>query len=281
LNIAYGAKEVMMDEISEITDYIEEAAGIGADVIWGHGYDESLGDNISLTIIATGFGTDDNLIVPLEKPEPRKIVTLEDDKKLVEIKAPLTAPVQAQEEDQDVETENKELDEPFFVEAKEEVTPLVQEANEDDTEKVVFNLDDDSDEAIELENKQESVSWNVSEVVDPVQSEEPIDLFNSETVVRHNLDDGTTEEIDNTQISSDEVQRNANDRVSKIQEHTAKLKRAEGISEYEKEPAYKRRSIDIDNSKPSESKPSRFGLSDNEDGGTDLSDNSFLHDNVD
>jgi cell division protein FtsZ len=281
LNIAYGAKEVMMDEISEITDYIEEAAGIGADVIWGHGYDESLGDNISLTIIATGFGTDDNLIVPLEKPEPRKMVTLEDDKKLVEIKAPLTAPVQTQDEDHDVEAENKELDEPFIVEANEEVAPLVQEKNEDDSEKVVFNLDDDSEEAIELENKQESVSWNVSEMVDPVQSEEPIDLFNNETVVRHNLDDGTSEEIDNTQVSSDEVQRNANDRVSKIQEHTAKLKRAEGISEYEKEPAYKRRSIEIDNSKPSESKSSRFGLSDNEDGGTDLSDNSFLHDNVD
>ena len=79
----------MMDEITEITDYIEEAAGIGADVIWGHGYDESLGDKLSLTIIATGFGTDDNLIVPLEKPEPRKVVDLEQDKKMVEIKQPL------------------------------------------------------------------------------------------------------------------------------------------------------------------------------------------------
>ncbi len=281
LNIAYGAKEVMMDEISEITDYIEEAAGIGADVIWGHGYDESLGDNISLTIIATGFGTDDNLIVPLEKPEPRKMVTLEDDKKLVEIKAPLTAPVQTKDEGQDVEAENKELDEPFIVESQEEVPPSIEELDQVDEEKVVFNLDDEADEHIESEPKQESVSWNVSEVVDPVQNEKPMDLFNAETIVRHNLDDGTTEEIDNSQVSSDEVQRNANDRVSKIQEHTAKLKRAEGISEYEKEPAYKRRSIDIDNSKPSESKPSRFGLSDNEDGGTDLSDNSFLHDNVD
>ena len=157
---------------------------------------------------------------------------------------------------------------------------MVQEENPDNTEKVVFNLDD-ADEQVDEVSNHESVSWNVSEVVDPVQNEEPIDLFNAETIVRHNLDDGTTEEIDNSQVSSDEVQRNANDRVSKIQEHTAKLKRAEGISEYEKEPAYKRRSIQIDNSKPSESTSSRFGLSDNEDGGADLSDNSFLHDNVD
>jgi cell division protein FtsZ len=208
------------------------------------------------------------------------MVTLEDDKKLVEIKTPLTAPVQAQQDEKVVESENNELDEPFIVETNGEIVNPVEKLD-GDAEKVVFNLDDTTDETADTENKQESVSWDVSEVVEPLISEEPIDLFNTETIVRHNLDDGTTEEIDNTQVSSDEVQRNANDRVSKIQEHTAKLKRAEGISEYEKEPAYKRRSIDIDNSKPSESKPSRFGLSDNEDGGTDLSDNSFLHDNVD
>ena len=92
---------------AEITDYIEEAAGIGADVIWGHGYDESLGDKLSLTIIATGFGTDDNLIVPLEKPEPRKVVDLEQDKKMVEIKQPLQNPVQEKV------TEEVKEDEPF------------------------------------------------------------------------------------------------------------------------------------------------------------------------
>ena len=32
-----------MDEITDITDYIQEEAGSTADVIWGHGYDESLG----------------------------------------------------------------------------------------------------------------------------------------------------------------------------------------------------------------------------------------------
>jgi len=282
LNIAYGAKEVMMDEISEITDYIEEAAGVGADVIWGHGYDESLGDNLSLTIIATGFGTGDNLIVPLEKPEPRIMVALEDDKKMVEIKAPMKAPVDSIVDDiQDTDSDLHEADEPFIMDSSEQNIESVEESDALETEKVIFNLDDESDDFDKNEDVKESVSWNVSEVVEPVQQDEHIDLFSSENVVRHNLDDGTPAEINNTQVSSEEVLRNANDRVSKIQEHTGKLKRAEGISEYEKEPAYKRRSIEIDNSKPSESKPSRFGLSDNEDGITGLSDNSFLHDNVD
>jgi cell division protein FtsZ len=39
LNITYGDKEVLMDEITEITDYIQDEAGATADVIWGHGYD--------------------------------------------------------------------------------------------------------------------------------------------------------------------------------------------------------------------------------------------------
>ena len=82
-------------------------------------------------------------------------------------------------------------------------------------------------------------------------------------------------------ISSENAQINAQERVNRIQEHTSKLKRAEGISDFEKEPAFKRRSIELDNSKPSEEKPSRFGLSEDEDGGSDLGDNSFLHDNVD
>jgi cell division protein FtsZ len=55
LYISSGSEEVTMDEVSEITDYIQEEAGMDADVIWGNGYDEALGDQLALTIIATGF----------------------------------------------------------------------------------------------------------------------------------------------------------------------------------------------------------------------------------
>jgi len=59
LNIASGPDdEVRMDEIGEITDYVQEAAGMNADIIWGNTLDESLGDKICITIIATGFGND-------------------------------------------------------------------------------------------------------------------------------------------------------------------------------------------------------------------------------
>ncbi len=55
LNITSGSSEITMDEISEVTDYVVSAATRDTTLIWGMGNDESLGDQISVTIIATGF----------------------------------------------------------------------------------------------------------------------------------------------------------------------------------------------------------------------------------
>ena len=55
LNITSGSEEVTMDEIGQITDYIQTKAGHDADLIWGNGVDETLGTEISVTVIATGF----------------------------------------------------------------------------------------------------------------------------------------------------------------------------------------------------------------------------------
>ena len=57
LNITSGADEISMDEVGEITDYVNQAADKNALIIWGTGVDESLGEGISVTVIATGFGT--------------------------------------------------------------------------------------------------------------------------------------------------------------------------------------------------------------------------------
>ena len=55
LNITSGTKEVLMDEVSDITNYIQEAAGYTSEVIWGNGTDDTLEEKISVTVIATGF----------------------------------------------------------------------------------------------------------------------------------------------------------------------------------------------------------------------------------
>ncbi len=55
LNITSGSEEITMDEVSEITDYVVSATSRDTTLIWGIGSDESLGEQISVTIIATGF----------------------------------------------------------------------------------------------------------------------------------------------------------------------------------------------------------------------------------
>jgi cell division protein FtsZ len=57
LNITSGDSEVTMDEIGQISDYVQEAAGSKADMILGSCKDSTLGSKISVTIIATGFSS--------------------------------------------------------------------------------------------------------------------------------------------------------------------------------------------------------------------------------
>jgi cell division protein FtsZ len=55
INITSGKKEVTMEEIFEITEFVQSEAGEGTNLIWGNCFDENLGDKLSVTIIATGF----------------------------------------------------------------------------------------------------------------------------------------------------------------------------------------------------------------------------------
>jgi cell division protein FtsZ len=70
LNIISGKDEITIGEIGEIIETLQEKAGQEADIIWGNGYDENLGDQVSVTILATGFKTNPNqLLQPREEPE--------------------------------------------------------------------------------------------------------------------------------------------------------------------------------------------------------------------
>jgi cell division protein FtsZ len=61
LSIVSGSEaELQMDELMEITEYIQEQAGQEAEVIFGHGVDEKLGDRLRVTVIATGFDSEDH-----------------------------------------------------------------------------------------------------------------------------------------------------------------------------------------------------------------------------
>jgi cell division protein FtsZ len=82
LLIVSGTTEITIDEIGEINDHIQAEAGHNANIIMGVGEDESHGDAIAVTIIATGFNVEQqNEIV---NTAPQKIIhSLEDEQKLV------------------------------------------------------------------------------------------------------------------------------------------------------------------------------------------------------
>ena len=77
LNIISGKEEIRIGEIGEIIETLQDKAGQEADIIWGNGYDESLGENISVTILATGFVTNPNQTLQTKK-EPEKYVLKEE-----------------------------------------------------------------------------------------------------------------------------------------------------------------------------------------------------------
>lgn len=82
LLIVSGSKEITIDEIGEINDHIQAEAGHGANIIMGVGEDESLGEAIGVTVIATGFNIDqqDDIV----NTESKKIVhNLEEEQKAI------------------------------------------------------------------------------------------------------------------------------------------------------------------------------------------------------
>ena len=58
LYITSGTNEVSLDEVDEILEIAQNACGNNSGVIWGNGTDESLGEALSVTLIATGFKHD-------------------------------------------------------------------------------------------------------------------------------------------------------------------------------------------------------------------------------
>ncbi len=104
LNIVSGANEITMDELGEITDYIQEAAGQTAEIIKGYGVEPELGDNVNVTIIATGFNQNSPVAYEYSKKPSQEKVVLN-----LEAKAEVVEPVK------ESSTETVNPLEPFLV----------------------------------------------------------------------------------------------------------------------------------------------------------------------
>ncbi|MFT4791815.1 MAG: cell division protein FtsZ [Arcticibacterium sp.] len=108
LLIVSGVQEITIDEIGEINEYIQSEAGHGANIIMGVGEDESLGEAIAVTVIATGFNQEQqNDIVNTESK--RIIHTLEEDQRAGFNFSPVPPTIFSLEPVEELEEEAKEL----------------------------------------------------------------------------------------------------------------------------------------------------------------------------
>lgn len=156
LLIVSGSEEITIDEIAEINDHIQAEAGGVANIIMGVGEDETLGDSIAVTVIATGFNIEQqNQISNLD--DKRIIHTLEDEQRatqvLNEVKANVTHGTIIMDLEDDVEEQQDALSNAF---AKANSTPAMPQTEEPVVEKVIVHelVDEEDDFAtpIVLEN---------------------------------------------------------------------------------------------------------------------------------
>lgn len=287
LNISSGQKEVTMDEVSIITDFIQSEAGLAADLIWGNCTDESLGEKISVTIIATGFQTTEERAV--EKSQVKKISPLTPEN------APLVRPVSEAVNSFITPSEQpavpqqpvaKVTDGPqadlfgsfFKPQPKEEAQPVQPEPVVRHT--LAFEEPAAPEEpGFDPEMKLKEVEH---EAVRPVPVFQPVvpapapEPQPEPEPVAVNPDENKTDE------SIEEQLRKSKERILRLKDLSMKLRTANGLQELENEPAYKRKQMALQQMPhSSESQVSRFTLS-SEDGFTEIRpNNSFLHDNVD
>ncbi len=299
LYITSGSNEVTLDEVDDILEIAQNTCGNNSDVIWGNGTDESLGEALSVTLIATGFNhenkpndwhsIEDHKKSTPSEPQNKKKYDLEGNL----IGEPKLPPVVTTVETPKPQ-EAKVVEEP---ESKETETHVNQQPEE---EKVVHTLFSDEEEEPLAPIDPEPI---VETTPTPMPTPEPTPIFHPEEekpVVRifdnpfrsTGEDDGF--EITSHFITKEEVTAKAEQEVALMESKKAKqndpkeelkkqrlralsmnFRTQKGLEELENQPAYLRRNVDVSHSNQidvSHYTTSKEGIS---------GENPFLHDNVD
>ncbi|RZK36028.1 MAG: cell division protein FtsZ [Pedobacter sp.] len=279
LNISSGAREVTMDEVSIITDYIQEKAGLSADLIWGNCTDESLEDKLSVTIIATGFQTSEERVHEEKNKKKISLLTPEE--------APLVRPVEPV--NSFIQPKAAPSYEPVLKTKEEAQVDLfggmfakAQNAQEPESNVIRHTLIEEEPQAEEAQESGFEFEIKLAETnyvfESPVAQQAPMPAPEPEIEMPVvGLDDDKNDE------SMEEQLKKSKERILRLKDLSMKLRTTNGLQELENEPAYKRKQMQLQQVQhSSESQVSRFTLSNDQDGGTEIRpNNSFLHDNVD
>jgi len=311
LNITHGEEELLMDEVSEITDAIQERAGMNANVIWGYGQDNRLGNDISVTVIATGWNAKDiDAVLPGIQVAETVVVDIHTSAEEVsaqlekEILTPINQPVA-----EVVKEIVAPIDSPVMVVNLEDAAPL--ETQEDlrtfQQAEITFEIEYPAEES-EIEVINENLNTIVAEAHNTVSTSSEVENVSlklkedhSSNNVEHDvykvigLEDAinapvasmpirerATDQVDRASIAEKQIER-----VERIKQVSVNIKNPAAVKSLEDEPAYMRKKIALDAAPSSSQNPvSRFGMTEIQDENGEKryelkSNNPFLHDNVD
>ncbi len=232
INSAPGEFEHTMDETDEIQAYVQQLAGEDCEVILGMGHDPSLGDKISVTVIATGFKHREiTAEAPAKKPEINKVfVSLQDNS------APQAALAN--------ETNQPQQEEPAI---KNELMPFVVDFNPQPAFPVTSQETTvENDTTSELVSDSFSASQEFKDKLNNIQLVIKSDSEMKQEEIKIGEHFLSQEEIE--EKKSFEAQKLAlEERAERLRRLSFDIKATEGSDEMEKVPAYIRQNIQIDN----------------------------------
>ncbi len=261
LSIISGeAAELQMDELTTITEYIQQQAGDEAEVIFGHGVDSNLEDRIRVTVIATGFYAEGKM---KKKADEKKVHEL--DKSQIPLFGAVDNSVNQQSADLKLKVK-QDGDKPVLkpTELKEEAMkePEISSDMEERSYTFVVNnestnqTEDEGEESLFMEEDEFELGKEIS--ADQVINEE-----------------GMME----VRKTKQRLEQQAKERREKLKSNKKQEMTKEEFNEKWTLPAYLRRGVKMDNvPHSSESFISRYNLNDDN---NLLGNNKFLHDNVD
>lgn len=266
-----GQEEISLDEVMEITDFIQKEAGLTAEIIWGNGSDDALGNKIAITVVATGF--DSAKSKAMSSKEAKVVYTLGNEPEVPKAEVAIEhEPVNEQMPEEDfteIHIMNKSVQDHDVHESAHE--PEMETSH---SSSLVFEFDVNSS----FENL--SNDPTVPGMPSTISRVEETQYVNQPTSPYKHTD---TQPSPTPAETSEKMQAGQNERIKKLREFSEMIRTPEGLTQMEKQPAYLRRNVELTETPlATDSSVSRFTLSkDGVEGVEVRNNNTFLHDNVD
>jgi cell division protein FtsZ len=282
LSIISGEEaELKMDELTTITEYIQQQAGDDAEVIFGHGVDSALGDRIRVTVIATGFVHE----TKLTKKEEKKVHEL--DRSQIPLFGAVDNSVNQRNTDLELKVKS-DSDSSGSTEATPPSQPVSAPKENPPVQKPMERPILSKPEEKPAEEKPER-SYTFT-LFDKNQTENKEEDEGEESLFAEDDEFQIGKEISADQVINEEgmmevrrtkerLEQQAKERREKLKSTRKQEMTKEEFNEKWTLPAYLRRGVKMDNV-PHSSEPfiSRYNLNDDN---NLLGNNKFLHDNVD